>query len=67
MFFRLGSTWKKPIGWRCSTKPPLRPNDECTMTYEQASAAWRRFAAMRPDEHPFAHPYYWAAFILSGA
>ncbi|MCR4406209.1 MAG: CHAT domain-containing protein [Anaerolineae bacterium] len=44
-----------------------RPNDERTMTYEQASTAWRRFVAMRPDAHPFAHPYYWAAFTLSGA
>jgi hypothetical protein len=36
------------------------------MPYEQASTAWRRFAGMQPDIRPFAHPFYWAAFIFSG-
>ena len=35
-------------------------------TRKQASAAWRRFAAMEPDTQPFAHPHYWAAFTFTG-
>lgn len=44
-----------------------KPDGERLLPYEQASAAWRRFVSMKPDEHPFAHPYYWAAFTLNGA
>jgi len=44
-----------------------KPDDERIMPYEQASVAWRRFVAMKPDKCPFAHPYYWAAFTFSGA
>ena len=44
-----------------------KPDGERLLPYEQASAAWRRFVSMKPDEHPFAHPYYRAAFTLNGA
>jgi len=44
-----------------------KPSSERIMTYEQASIAWRRFVAMNTNEHPFSHPYYWAAFTFSGA
>jgi CHAT domain-containing protein len=43
-----------------------KPDAERTMPYEQASAAWRRFLTMQPDDRPFAHPYYWAAFTFTG-
>ncbi len=43
-----------------------KPTHERTMPYEQASAAWRRFLEMKPEERPFAHPYHWAAFTFSG-
>jgi CHAT domain-containing protein len=33
----------------------------------EASDYWRRFAAMEPEERPFSHPYYWAAFTFTGA
>jgi CHAT domain-containing protein len=45
----------------------LKPAQERLMTYKQASQAWRRFAAMDPDDRPFANPYYWAAFTFTGA
>lgn len=35
-------------------------------TYEEASQAWRRFAGLPPETLPFSHPYYWAAFTVSG-
>lgn len=35
--------------------------------YETASKAWRRFTAMEPDRRPFDHPYFWAAFVYTGA
>lgn len=44
-----------------------KPDRERGVPYEQASAAWRRFVWMEPDERPFAHPYYWAAFTFTGA
>jgi CHAT domain-containing protein len=31
------------------------------------STQYRRFAALDPEERPFAHPFYWAAFTFSGA
>jgi CHAT domain-containing protein len=31
------------------------------------SKQYRRFAALDPEERPFAHPFYWAAFTFSGA
>jgi CHAT domain-containing protein len=42
-------------------------NETRATSYQQASTAWRRFAAMEPDDCPFEHPYYWAAFTFSGA
>jgi CHAT domain-containing protein len=36
-------------------------------TYEQASEAWRRFAMLEPATRPFAHPFFWGAFIFNGA
>jgi formylglycine-generating enzyme required for sulfatase activity len=36
------------------------------MSYENASSAWQRFAAMQPAIRPFEHPFYWAAFSVSG-
>jgi CHAT domain-containing protein/tetratricopeptide (TPR) repeat protein len=43
-----------------------KPDDERAMSYQQASAAWRRFACMDPGARPFENPYYWAAFTLNG-
>ena len=37
------------------------------MTIEIASEAFTRFAALDPAYRPFSHPYYWAAFMFSGA
>jgi CHAT domain-containing protein len=37
------------------------------MPAEVVRQEYRRFAKMNPDERPFAHPYYWAAFTFSGA
>ena len=33
---------------------------------ELAGDQFLRFAACDPDDRPFAHAYYWAAFTLSG-
>ena len=30
------------------------------------SEQYRRFQDLPPDERPFSHPYYWAAFTFSG-
>jgi CHAT domain-containing protein/tetratricopeptide (TPR) repeat protein len=37
------------------------------MPGDVVSAQYRRFATLDPDERPFAHPFYWAAFIFNGA
>jgi CHAT domain-containing protein len=37
------------------------------MPAEVVSEQYRRFATLPPDDRPFAHPYYWAAFTFSGA
>lgn len=37
------------------------------MSTEVVSREFRRFAMLNPDERPFAHPFYWAPFIFSGA
>ena len=42
-----------------------KPKHERSMPYEQVSAAWQRFNSLQPDERPFAHPVYWAAFTFS--
>jgi CHAT domain-containing protein len=44
-----------------------RADGELTMTFEQASGGWRRFVIPAPEDKPFAHPYYWGAFIYTGA
>jgi len=31
---------------------------------EIVSRAWRRFVAMKPNDRPFAHPFYWGAFTF---
>jgi len=41
--------------------------DERRMPTDVVSEGFRHFAEMSPDERPFAHPYYWAAFTFSGA
>ncbi len=33
---------------------------------EIASRAWRHFARLAPGEKPYAHPQYWAPFVLTG-
>ena len=43
-----------------------KPDEARIMSYDQSSAAWRRFAVMKPEEQPFSHPYYWAAFEMIG-
>jgi CHAT domain-containing protein len=43
-----------------------KPDQERALSYEEVSAAWRRFIKMPPEARPFAHPYYWAAFTFSG-
>lgn len=37
------------------------------MPIEAASEYFSRFASQIPENRPFAHPYYWAAFTFSGA
>lgn len=33
---------------------------------ETASTVWRRFARLEPGVKPYAHPKYWAPFVLTG-
>ena len=40
---------------------------EPKMSTFNVSMGYRRFASMDPEELPFEHPYYWAAFTFSGA
>lgn len=37
------------------------------MAKGEALAFWSRFEKMGREERPFVHPYYWAAFTLTGA
>jgi CHAT domain-containing protein len=37
------------------------------MPGEIVSRQYRRFAALDPEERPFVHPFYWAAFTFSGS
>lgn len=37
------------------------------LSAETVSVQFRRFATLDPNECPFAHPFYWAAFTFSGA
>lgn len=45
-----------------------KPDTERFLPYDQASDAWQRFTYdFDEDDHLYAHPVYWAAFIFSGA
>ncbi len=39
---------------------------EPRLSYEQFSVLWRHFVSLGPEVRPFADPYYWAAFTVTG-
>jgi formylglycine-generating enzyme required for sulfatase activity/CHAT domain-containing protein/tetratricopeptide (TPR) repeat protein len=43
-----------------------KPAEQRIMSYDDASSAWQRFAAMHTTTRPFENPFYWAAFSVSG-
>jgi len=44
-----------------------KPDAKRMISYEQASDAWQHFAFdFNEDDHPYAHPMYWAAFTFNG-
>jgi CHAT domain-containing protein/tetratricopeptide (TPR) repeat protein len=38
-----------------------------TPAYELAADRWAHYAAAEPNDRPFSHPFYWAAFTFNGA
>ena len=42
------------------------PNSSTRMAYELAQERFREHTLRDPNERPFAHPYYWAAFAFYG-
>ncbi|MBU0492293.1 MAG: CHAT domain-containing protein, partial [Chloroflexi bacterium] len=44
-----------------------KPDTERAISYEQAEQAWQRFAFdYEETDQPYAHPVYWAPFMVSG-
>jgi CHAT domain-containing protein len=44
-----------------------KPKTEKAMQDHLAMAAWQRFQIMKPNEQPFSHAIYWAAFTFTGS
>ncbi|HEX8291994.1 MAG TPA: CHAT domain-containing protein [Pyrinomonadaceae bacterium] len=43
-----------------------RPAPSAGLPRQQATSVWRWLEGFDPDERPFAHPFYWAAFGYTG-
>jgi CHAT domain-containing protein len=54
----LASLFKKEVN---------KPKTEKAMQDHLAMAAWQRFQIMKPNEQPFSHAIYWAAFTFTGS
>jgi CHAT domain-containing protein len=42
------------------------PNSQTQMAYDLAQERFREYTLRDPNERPFSHPYYWAAFAFYG-
>lgn len=44
----------------------VQSDSQQLLSYEETSQAWRQFVGLSRSTRPFVHPFYWAAFTLSG-